>query len=128
MLALSFLSSCQKSTLNSETAKPGTNTKTRTSAAAGTANISVSSVKGLNWADPNDNFSTGNVIPTGLSSPDSYATTQSKASTILTAFQHQGANTIPLPINIFTVNSGWWSAYTGAIDQAVSMGLNVILG
>jgi len=128
MLALSILSSCQKSTLNTAATTPGTNTKTSNSTAAITANISVSSVKGLNWADPNDNFSTGNVVPTGLSSSDSYATTQSKASTILTAFKQQGANTIRLPINTYTVNSGWWSAYSGAIDQAVSMGLNVILG
>jgi hypothetical protein len=116
LLAASF-TSCQKTTLK-------TTPLQTVSSFAG----STSGYRGLNWADPNDNFSTGNVVPTGLTSTDSYATTQSKANTILAAFQTQGANTIRIPINTYTVLSGWWSAYEGAIDAAVSKGMNVILG
>ncbi|GGB03603.1 RICIN domain-containing protein [Puia dinghuensis] len=131
MLASSFLLlfSCQKSVNDLTTAGSSRSGKTTAAtSAAVTANIAVNSVKGLNWADPNDNFSSGNVVPTGLSSSDSYATTQSKANNILVAFQQQGANTIRIPINTYTVNNGWWGSYTGAIDAAVSKGMNVILG
>lgn len=93
-----------------------------------TSNAGTSGFKGLNWADPNDNFASGNVVPSGLSASDSYATTQSKANNILAAFQQQGANTVRLPINPPTVAGTWWSGYTGAIDAAVSKGMNVILG
>jgi hypothetical protein len=88
----------------------------------------TSGFKGLNWADPNDNFSSGNVVPTGLTATDSYATTQTKANNILAAFQSQGANTVRIPINPPTVSGTWWGSYTGAIDAAVSKGMNVILG
>jgi endoglucanase len=121
-----FLFSCQKTTFDPS----GTLSRVGTTNAstALTANASSAGFKGLNWADPNDNFSSGNVVPSGLSSSDSYSATQSKANNIVAAFQQQGANTIRIPINTYTVNSGWWSSYTGAIDAAVSKGMNVILG
>src|SRR5689334_19439865 len=53
--------------------------------------------KGLNWADPADNFKDGLVVVSGLASTDSYATVQSKSDPILTAFQNRGANTVRLP-------------------------------
>ena len=92
------------------------------------ATSGTSWVKGLNWADSNDNFSSGNVVPSGLNASDNYATTQTKANNILAAFQLQGANTIRIPINPPTVSGTWWSGYTGAIDAATAKGLNVILG
>ena len=88
----------------------------------------TSGIKGLNWADSNDNYSSGNVVPSGLSASDSYAVTQAKAGNILAAFQQQGANTIRIPINPPTVSGTWWSGYTGAIDAATAKGMNVILG
>ncbi|THU30773.1 hypothetical protein FAM09_29680 [Niastella caeni] len=83
--------------------------------------------KGLNWADPDDNFEDGWVVVSGLASTDNYATVQSKANNILTAFQSRGANTVRLPVNPNTVAQSWWNAYTGAIDMAASKGMNVIL-
>jgi endoglucanase len=97
--------------------------------AAGTsAASSTAGIKGLNWADSADNYSSGNVVPSGLNASDSYAATQIKANNILAAFQQQGANTIRIPINPPTVSGTWWSGYTGAIDAATAKGMNVILG
>lgn len=84
-------------------------------------------LKGVNWADPDDNFEDGWVVISGLSSTDNYATTKSKAGNIINAFQQRGANTIRMPVNPPTVLESWWNAYTGAIDTAVNKGLNVIL-
>lgn len=84
--------------------------------------------KGMNWADLNDNYSDTLVIPSGLSSSDNYTTVQQKSAIILAAFLQRGANTVRLPINPYTVSSNWWNAYTGAMDQALSMGMKVILG
>jgi hypothetical protein len=39
--------------------------------------------RGVNWADPNDNFGTGNLVLVGLSISDSYLTTYTKATAIL---------------------------------------------
>src|SRR5688572_29491109 len=83
--------------------------------------------KGVNWADPADNFKDGLVIVSGLASTDNYATVQSKSGPILTAFQNRGANTVRLPVNPSTVSQSYWNAYTGAIDLAVSRSMNVIL-
>jgi hypothetical protein len=89
--------------------------------------LSTASFKGMNWADPNDNFADGLVIPSGLSSSDNYTAVQSKAANILSAFTQRGANTVRLPINPYTVSAAWWAAYRGAIDQALSGGMKVIL-
>lgn len=84
--------------------------------------------KGVNWADPRDNYADDPVVPSGLSTSDSYATTYAKASAVIGAFQtNLGANTVRLPINPYTVNGSFWSSYTGAIDAAVSKGFKVIL-
>jgi len=117
-----LLISCTKTT--NSTAKPAIGTGTSSSQLPS----NTAGFKGLNWADPNDNFSSGNVVPTGLSASDDYATSQSKANNILAAFQQQGANTIRIPINTYTVSGSWWNSYTGAIDAATSKGMNVILG
>jgi endoglucanase len=83
---------------------------------------------GVNWADPRDNFTDDAVVPTGLSTSDSYATTSVKAGAILDGFRaNLGANTVRLPINPPSVGTTWWNSYTGAIDAAVSRGYNVIL-
>jgi len=120
--SLLFLSSCKKTAVDQPGAVNPVDSTVKTN------NTDTVGFKGMNWADPNDNFSTGNVVPSGLSTSDSYAGTQSKASNILGAFQQQGANTVRLPINPYTVAGTWWNSYTGAIDAAVSKGMNVILG
>lgn len=88
---------------------------------------STAAFKGGNWADPNDNFADGAVVPSGLSTGDDYATTKAKASNILAYFQQQGINTVRMPVNPPSVLQSWWGAYTGAIDDAVGKGMNVIL-
>ncbi|HVV21295.1 MAG TPA: ricin-type beta-trefoil lectin domain protein [Pseudonocardiaceae bacterium] len=84
--------------------------------------------KGVNWADPRDNYADDPVVPSGLSTSDSYATTYSKASAIISGFQaNLGANTVRMPINPYTVNGSFWASYTGAIDAATAKGFTVIL-
>jgi hypothetical protein len=92
------------------------------------ATAATNSFRGVNWADERDNYVNGWVIPSGLTSADSYTAVRSKADGIITGFQQQtGANTVRLPINPQSVNSDWWSRYRGAIDSALSHGMKVIL-
>lgn len=86
-----------------------------------------SDFKGINWADPADNFKDGSVVPTGLVGTDSYATTQAKAVNIINAFKQRGANTVRMPINPSSVLEAWWGSYTAAIDTAANSGMKVIL-
>ncbi len=84
--------------------------------------------RGVNWADPRDNYTNDPVVPSGLSTSDSYDTISAKAKAILKGFAtNLGANTVRLPINQYTVNGPFWNSYTGAIDAATSMGFKVIL-
>ncbi|MEV6824986.1 cellulase family glycosylhydrolase [Amycolatopsis sp. NPDC051102] len=92
-------------------------------AAAGTSQF-----KGVNWADPRDNFVNGPVIPSGLSTSDNYATTYAKASAIVSGFQaNLGANMIRLGMNDKTTSSAWWNSYIGAIDAALAKGMSVMI-
>jgi hypothetical protein len=92
------------------------------------ASAATNQFKGVNWADPRDNYANDPVVPSGLSTSDSYATTYAKSSAVIGGFQSQlGANTVRLPINPYTVNGSFWGSYTGAIDAAVARGFNVIL-
>lgn len=93
-------------------------------AAAGTADF-----RGVNWADPRDNYADDPVVPSGLSTADSYTTVKAKATAVLTGFRDNlGANTVRLPVNPYSVGTSWWNSYTGAIDAATGMGFKVILG
>jgi len=96
---------------------------------AAAATPDVSQFKGVNWARPGDNYVNGPVVPEGLSTSDSYATTKAKANAVLGGFQSQlGANTVRLPINTFSVpGTAWGDAYAGAIDAATAKGFKVIV-
>ncbi len=97
-------------------------------AAAGTAaHASTSQFRGVNWANPNDNFVTGDITPVGLSNTDSYSTTYTKATSILKGFQVLGANTVRMAFNRATVTGSWWNSYTAAVDAATALGMNVVL-
>jgi hypothetical protein len=97
-------------------------------AAAGTAaHASTNQFHGVNWADPNDNFVTGDITPVGLSNTDSYSATYAKATPILKDFQALGANTVRMAFNRATVTGSWWNSYTAAIDAATAQGMNVFL-
>jgi hypothetical protein len=92
------------------------------------AHAATNSFRGVNWADVNDNFSDSTVVPSGLSTSDSYATTKAKATIILNDFTaNLGTNTVRLPVNPSSVGTAWWNSYTGAIDAATGLGYKVIL-
>src|SRR4029079_5403488 len=66
--------------------------------------------RGVNWADERDNFVDGVLVLGGLSTSDSYATTQAKANGILSGFQNNlGANTVRMPVNYSTVSGSYWN-------------------
>ena len=88
----------------------------------------TSEFKGVNWADPRDNYASDAVVPTGLSTSDSYDQVYAASQKILGGFaQNLGANTVRLPINPASVGTAWWDSYRGAIDAAVAAGDKVIL-
>ncbi|PSL44305.1 ricin-type beta-trefoil lectin protein [Chitinophaga niastensis] len=125
LLLITFLSGCSKALQEkiSSNTLPGKHMSATALAATGTSGF-----KGVNWADPADNFKDGWVVPSGLSSSDNYVTTQIKAANIINGFQQRGINTIRIPINPPTVLEAWWGSYTGAIDTAANAGMKVILG
>ena len=93
-----------------------------------TAHAATSQFRGVNWADTRDNFVNGPIIPSGLSTADSYATTYAKATAILKGFQtNLGANTVRFGINELTVSSTWWNSYVAAFDAASALGMNVMI-
>ncbi|WP_333821219.1 cellulase family glycosylhydrolase [Ohtaekwangia sp.] len=114
-----------------QTATP-TEAKDATAAVADQSNAKVGAagISGINWADGRDNYSDGWVIPSGLTSNDSYNSAAAKANTIISGFQSHmtGINTVRLPINPPSVAESWWGSYTGAIDMTLNKGMKVILG
>jgi hypothetical protein len=100
----------------------GTQTATGTAAHATTDQL-----HGVNWADPSDNFLTGDLQPVGLSDTDSYATVYAKSTAILKGFQALGANTVRMPFNQATVTGSWWNNYTASWDAATALGMNVVV-
>ena len=99
-----------------------------TGAPSADAATNTSQFKGVNWADPRDNYADDPAVPSGLSTADSYATTYAKATAVINGFQaNLGANTVRLPVNPYSVNGSFWASYTGAIDAATARGFNVIL-
>jgi endoglucanase len=92
------------------------------------AQAATNQFRGVNWADPRDNYANDAVVPSGLSTSDNYATTYAKARAIIRGFAvNLDANTVRMPINPYTVNGAFWASYTGAIDAATAMGFKVIL-
>lgn len=93
-----------------------------------TAYAATNQFRGVNWADPRDNYANDAVVPSGLSTADNYATTFRKASAIINGFAtNLSANTVRMPINPSSVNGSFWRSYTGAIDAATARGFKVIL-
>lgn len=88
----------------------------------------ATSLKGVNWADGRDNFQSGWVLPSGITSGNSYDTNKSIAQTICWNFKSKmDANTVRIPINIATV-SQWWGNYKGIVDGALAQWMKVIIG
>ncbi|MEU6551523.1 cellulase family glycosylhydrolase [Streptomyces sp. NPDC046915] len=98
------------------------------SPAASAAQTGTSQFRGVNWADPRDNFADDYLQLSGLSTSDDYARTYAKASRIISAFRaNLGANTVRLPINPYTVNGSYWKSYRAVIDAASAKGFKVIV-
>ncbi|XVV00674.1 RICIN domain-containing protein [Actinosynnema sp. CA-248983] len=90
------------------------------------ARASTAQFKGVNWADPRDNFVNGVLYLSGLSATDTYASATVVANQVVgQMYSITGANTVRMPINEPTV-ADYWGTYTGAIDAALTKG-NVIL-
>ena len=77
---------------------------------ASPARAATTQFRGVNWADPNDNFITGPNVPVGLSTPDDYSTAYAKSTAILKGFQELGANTVRMGMNAATTSGTWWGS------------------
>ncbi|CAI9403002.1 ricin-type beta-trefoil lectin domain protein [Aestuariimicrobium sp. T2.26MG-19.2B] len=88
----------------------------------------TSAFRGVNWADPRDNYAHDAVVPSGLDPQADYATNYRIASGIIGEFRKElRANTVRLPINPSSVGTDWWTKYRAAIDAATDSGFTVIL-
>src|SRR5665647_2789101 len=88
----------------------------------------TSDFRGVNWADPRDNYASDELVPSGLNVEDDYDATFRRASAIVGEFGKElDANTVRLPINPASVGTAWWASYQGAIDAATDSGFRVIV-
>jgi hypothetical protein len=91
------------------------------------ASAATNQFRGVNWADSRDNFQSGVLYISGLSSTDTYNSALAVGTAIMDQFIAKlGANSVRMPINEATV-SQYWSTYTGAIDAVLAKG-KVVLG
>lgn len=97
------------------------------SAVSGGSGAPAAGFHGFNWADPRDNFVDGPLVLSGLSITNNYSTVRSVAGVVLSAFSGVGGDTVRIPINPETVIGSWWVSYRGAIDEAASLGMKVIV-
>src|SRR3954463_2101355 len=94
--------------------------------AAAPVSATTGQFRGVNWADSRDNFQSGVLYISGLSSSDTYSSALATGTSVMSQFVSKlGANAVRMPINEATV-SGYWPTYTGAIDAVLSKG-SVIL-
>ena len=95
-------------------------------AVAANASATTNQFRGVNWGDASDNFQSGVVYVSGLSSSDTYDSALATGTSVMTQFVSKlGANAVRMPINEATV-SGYWNTYTGAIDGVLSKGSVVL--
>jgi hypothetical protein len=91
------------------------------------ASATTNQFRGVNWADSRDNFESGVLYVSGLSSSDTYASALATGNSVMAQFVSKlGANAVRMPINEATVST-YWSTYTGAIDAVLAKGM-VVLG
>ena len=84
-------------------------------------------VKGGNWADARDNYNTGWVIPSGLTSSETVAEAKAKADNIYANIHYVGGNMIRVPINPPTVAGSYWTIVQAYVNELVAKGLYVDL-
>ncbi|MDO9375302.1 MAG: RICIN domain-containing protein [Ferruginibacter sp.] len=96
-------------------------------ASSDTVTTSTKNFKGVNWADPRDNFADDWLILSGLNAMDDETVMKEKAGKILSALQAKGINTVRFPVNPATVLQTWWPRYSSVISAAAGKGMKVIL-
>jgi hypothetical protein len=84
-------------------------------------------VKGGNWADARDNYNTGWVIPSGLTSSETVAGAKAKADTIASNIKYVKGNMVRVPINPPTVASSYWTIVQAYVNELIADGLYVDL-
>jgi hypothetical protein len=90
-----------------------------------TASAVTNQFRGVNWADSRDNFQSGVLYISGLSSADTYDSASVVGTAIMSQFISKlGANAVRIPINEATVST-YWTTYTGAIDAVLAKGMLV---
>jgi hypothetical protein len=93
---------------------------------ASSASATTNQFRGVNWADSRDNFQSGVLYISGLSSSDTYASALATGTSIMDQFVSKlGANAVRMPINEATVST-FWNTYTGAIDAVLAKGKVVL--
>ena len=86
-------------------------------------------IRGMNWADPRDNYVDGLVLPSGISASTTPSEASSKAGSVGAGFRTIGCNMVRLPINPQSVlNDTWWTMYQSLINRLVADGMHVMLG
>lgn len=95
-------------------------------AAGSRASATTNEFRGVNWADPRDNFQAGVLYVAGLSASDTYDSALATGTSVMAQFVSKlGANAVRLPINEATA-SQYWKTYTGAIDAVLAKGSVVL--
>lgn len=83
-------------------------------------------VKGGNWADARDNYNTGWVIPSGLTSSETLQGAVAKADEIASNIKYVGGNMVRVPINPPSVASAqWWFIIQVYVNELIYDGLYV---
>lgn len=91
--------------------------------ASGGSGAAASTFHGFNWSDVN-NFPD---LLAGMDITDTYSNVETEAGVVLDAFTNVGANSVRISLFPQTVQGSWWPRYKGAIDEATSMGMKVII-
>ena len=76
--------------------------------ATSTASAATNQFRGVNWADPRDNFQPGVLYISGLSSSDTYDSALAVGNSVVGQFVSKlGSNGVRMPINEPTVSEYW---------------------
>jgi hypothetical protein len=88
----------------------------------------TSGIRGGNWAMAGDNFQTGDLYPSGLTSGMTTTQAASVGTAVGKAFLNVQATIVRMPVNPPTVSDpNWWPQYQAAVNALIADGLNVDL-
>lgn len=84
--------------------------------------------KGGNWADASDNFQSGLIINSGLTSSSTTAQAVSVADQVASDLNYVGANFVRVGVNPYSVaDQSWWLVMKAYINELIARGFNVDL-